>query len=378
GIRSFLPHLAHPIDADQISLLLAPTGDLRPTAPGPELQAFATGSQGQPLAPSTCYREPRPAPPSATRSRTVKPALPSWCSDSAPTVVHAADNAFRDYIYMVEGRFAIDSNSKAVKNACTDLFKGGLRQLRYRLKKAYFDGKPANEVRTTSPLDSMTDEQWWALVEMWSNPKHKEKCAKNKSNREKVVMQQRTGSRCFVAHCHAVKQDKYKDVPATPIDLFKECYCSSKIGFTEPVKKAISPNEIFSEVLPRSKFLQTAGIVAAAPKRNGKAAVSSRVQELESELEVEKRGAEALRDQLDAQQLEMGDLKKRVQDSDAQIEALKQQAAETNIILRKLLMLNKIYSKSKLVMGWANALKWIEPIIETKMGLYNQPSNKNL
>ncbi|TVU40571.1 hypothetical protein EJB05_14038, partial [Eragrostis curvula] len=60
------------------------------TAPGPQLQAFATGSQGQPLAPSTCYREPRPAPLSATRSRTVKPALPSWCSDSAPTVVHAA------------------------------------------------------------------------------------------------------------------------------------------------------------------------------------------------------------------------------------------------------------------------------------------------
>ncbi|TVU14064.1 hypothetical protein EJB05_37510 [Eragrostis curvula] len=186
-----------------------------------------------------------------------------------------------------------------------------------------------------------------------------EKCAKNKSNREKVVMQQRTGSRCFVAHCHAVKQDKYKDVPATPIDLFKECYCSSKIGFTDPVKKAIadmeammteppegqdpkSPNEIFSEVLPRSKFLQTAGIVAATPKRNGKAAVSSRVQELESELEAEKRGAEALGDQLDAQQLEMVDLKKCVQDSDAQIEALKQQAAETNIILRKLLMLNKV------------------------------------
>ncbi|TVU40023.1 hypothetical protein EJB05_13468 [Eragrostis curvula] len=281
------------------------------------------------------------------------PILPHWKDYKKD------DSHFDNYMGKIAGRFAIDSNSKAVKNACTDLFKGGLRQLRYRLKKAYFDVKPANEVRTTSPLDSMTDEQWWALVEMWSNPKHKEKCAKNKSNREKVVMQQRTGSRCFVAHCHAVKQDKYKDVPATPIDLFKECYCSSKTGFTEPVKKAIadmeammtehpegqdpkSPNEIFSEVLPRSKFLQTAGIVAAAPKRNGKAAVSSRVQELESELEAEKRGAAALRDQLDAQQLEMGDLKKHVQDSDAQIEALKKQAAETDIILRKLLMLNKV------------------------------------
>ncbi|RCV38051.1 hypothetical protein SETIT_8G111000v2 [Setaria italica] len=39
----------------------------------------------------------------------------------------------------------------------------------------YFDGVPANTVRTTSPLKSMTDEQWKALVEMWSSPKHKAK-----------------------------------------------------------------------------------------------------------------------------------------------------------------------------------------------------------
>jgi len=45
--------------------------------------------------------------------------------------------------------------------------------MRYNLKKLYFNGVPADKVRTTSPLKSMTDDQWRELVEMWSSPKHK-------------------------------------------------------------------------------------------------------------------------------------------------------------------------------------------------------------
>jgi len=67
----------------------------------------------------------------------------------------------------------MDTNSVAVRAACVDMLKGGQRQMRYRLKKKYFDGVPANLVRTTSPVTCMTDDQWRALVEMWSNPKHK-------------------------------------------------------------------------------------------------------------------------------------------------------------------------------------------------------------
>ena len=44
--------------------------------------------------------------------------------------------------------------------------------MRYMLKKKYFNDVPANQVRTTSPLAIMSDEQWKKLVEMWSNPKH--------------------------------------------------------------------------------------------------------------------------------------------------------------------------------------------------------------
>jgi len=133
----------------------------------------------------------------------------------------------------------MDVNSKAVHEACTDLLKCGQRQMRYRLKKQYFNEIPANQVRTTSPIKQMTDDQWRELVEMWSSPKHKDKCIKNKLNREQVQFQQRTGSQCYIAKTYVVKQDKYKDTDPTAIDLFKETHCSRKIGFTESVKKAI-------------------------------------------------------------------------------------------------------------------------------------------
>jgi len=70
-------------------------------------------------------------------------------------------------------KFTMDTNNNAMKSACADLLKCGQRQMRHKLKKEYFDGVPANQVRTTSPINSMTDEQWKALVTMWSNPKHK-------------------------------------------------------------------------------------------------------------------------------------------------------------------------------------------------------------
>ena len=67
----------------------------------------------------------------------------------------------------------MDNDSKAVEDACLDMLKGGQRQMRYRLKQKYFNGIPANQVRTTSPISSMSDEDWRKLVEKWSTPKHK-------------------------------------------------------------------------------------------------------------------------------------------------------------------------------------------------------------
>ena len=67
----------------------------------------------------------------------------------------------------------MDVDSKAVKDACVDMLKGQQRQMRYRLKKKYFTGVPANQVRTTSPVSSINDDQWKDLVQKWSTPEDK-------------------------------------------------------------------------------------------------------------------------------------------------------------------------------------------------------------
>ena len=59
--------------------------------------------------------------------------------------------------------------------------------------------------------------------------------------------------------------------------------------------------KFFLRVLPRSTFLQNAGIVATTVKRSGKVVVAARVQELELELDAEKQESAALKDKVEAQ-----------------------------------------------------------------------------
>jgi len=52
------------------------------------------------------------------------------------------------------------------------MLRSAVKNQRYRLKQKYFNGVPAKEIRTTSPVSYMTDEQWRALVAKWSDPKN--------------------------------------------------------------------------------------------------------------------------------------------------------------------------------------------------------------
>ncbi|XP_066376106.1 uncharacterized protein [Miscanthus floridulus] len=103
-----------------------------------------------------------------------------------------AEGVVKNFNDKVGSQFTIDANAGPVKDAFSDLLKKGQRQMRYRPKKQYFNGIPANEVRTTSPLTTITDMEWKQLVDMWSTPKHKEKCLKNKDSRELVQYHQMT------------------------------------------------------------------------------------------------------------------------------------------------------------------------------------------
>jgi hypothetical protein len=67
---------------------------------------------------------------------------------------------------------AINKTDEPTKEACTDMLRSSVRQMRYRLKKKYFNGVPANEVRTSSPVSCMSDDEWNALTAKWKNPKN--------------------------------------------------------------------------------------------------------------------------------------------------------------------------------------------------------------
>jgi hypothetical protein len=67
---------------------------------------------------------------------------------------------------------AINTNYCRTKVATTDLMRSVIKTQRYRLKKTYFNGVPANEIRTTSPVRYMSDGEWSALVAKWSDPKN--------------------------------------------------------------------------------------------------------------------------------------------------------------------------------------------------------------
>jgi hypothetical protein len=58
-----------------------------------------------------------------------------------------------------------------MKKACVAMMKKAIRQQCYKLKKRYFDALPLHQVSKTSPVISMTDEQWDKLVEHWKNEK---------------------------------------------------------------------------------------------------------------------------------------------------------------------------------------------------------------
>ncbi|XP_040254793.1 uncharacterized protein [Aegilops tauschii subsp. strangulata] len=137
----------------------------------------------------------------------------------------------------------MDVDAVPVRKACTEMLKRATRQQRYRLKKEYFDPHPLHFVTRTSPVPSMTDEQWNELVESWKDPKKMGICETNKNNRAQVKFHQTTGSSSYPVHCDNLG-DKYKDKEPIALDLFKEChYSKKKKSYTDVVQGAITEME---------------------------------------------------------------------------------------------------------------------------------------
>jgi len=72
---------------------------------------------------------------------------------------------FGNVVYYYQTKFHTDVKAAPMKKTCVAMMKKAIRQQRYKLKKRYFDALPLHLVPKTSPVTSMTDEQWDKLVE---------------------------------------------------------------------------------------------------------------------------------------------------------------------------------------------------------------------
>ncbi|XP_066323972.1 uncharacterized protein [Miscanthus floridulus] len=239
---------------------------------------------------------------------------------------------------------------------------------RYRLKKKYFNGVSANEIRTTSPVECMTDEQWRELVAKWSDPKNMETSEKNKTNRGKVKYHQTTGSRSYVAHLHAYKHGRNNAEPSTAqdeeldvVEAFETCHTSSKHGLSEPAREALSNMEalraapvaegetvvssvqVVSQTLSKNSsnsFLKNVGIKPVASSNSAASKEELREQlaaeakaAVQDEIDELKKRTEEAEEKMERTQREMEDMKKLA-------EANQKAMEENNALLKRILSLN--------------------------------------
>lgn len=106
---------------------------------------------------------------------------------------------------------------------------------------------------------------------------------------------------------------------------------------TEDGQDPKTPLQAIAHVLPKSSFLRNIGMESTQMKKNAKAAaMSKRVQQLEGELQAEKKGSAGLRSHV-------ADLEKKVEEqnqaarrNEEETKKLKQQGSEIQTFLRSL------------------------------------------
>ena len=59
----------------------------------------------------------------------------------------------------------------ATIEACWKVFQSSVKQVRYRIKKKFFAGVPADKISRISPVENLNNAQWEKLVEVWSTAK---------------------------------------------------------------------------------------------------------------------------------------------------------------------------------------------------------------
>ncbi|TVU31362.1 hypothetical protein EJB05_23045, partial [Eragrostis curvula] len=181
------------------------------------------------------------------------------------------------FIGKLRAMFDMDINDENVRKACYVMMEKAVRQQRYKLKHDYFDPFPLNMVSKTSPVKSMTTEQWADLVEFWKNPI---KMGDTSDEADHNAFDLFKG-------CHYSKRSKgYTPAAQSVIDEMEQ-----KIAEAADVEEHVSVSEVVADVLAkhskRNKFLQNVGIQDVQPRTS--------VQNLQEELAHEKRANAELR-----------------------------------------------------------------------------------
>ena len=104
---------------------------------------------------------------------------------------------------------------------------------------------------------------------------------------------------------------------------------------------AKSAREVVSNVLPgSSKFLHNAGLLPSS-KRSNTGTVSARMQELQSQLDNERREKDGLREDMDTLKAKSESSEATIANQSTEIADLKKSLAENSILLRQILSISR-------------------------------------
>ncbi|PVH32132.1 hypothetical protein PAHAL_9G326200 [Panicum hallii] len=180
----------------------------------------------------------------------------------------------------LKAKFDINTNDASVQKACSAMMKNAIRQQLHRLKKQYFDPFPLHLVSKSSPIKSMTDEQWNDLVESWKRPKK--------------MHHHTTGSRSYPVHVENLSE------------------METRLSASREGEQSLSPTKVVADVLAektkKSSFLKNIGIHNACSRPS--------IRSIEAQLEVEKRANGDLRAVVDAQREQLDLLSKQVKETE--------------------------------------------------------------
>ncbi|PVH66101.1 hypothetical protein PAHAL_1G149300 [Panicum hallii] len=179
-----------------------------------------------------------------------------------------------------KAKFYINTNDASVQKACFGMMKNAIRQQHHRLKKQYFDPFPLHLVSKSSPIKSMTDEQWNDLVESWKRPKK--------------MHHHTTGSRSYLVHVENLSE------------------METRLSASREGEQSLSPTKVVADVLAektkKSSFLKNIGIHNACSRPS--------IRSIEAQLEAEKRANGDLRAVVDAQREQLDLLSKQVKETE--------------------------------------------------------------